>query len=103
MSHHVRPLDVEVAQQARAIGGLLLGGDRSLVERATSAAIASSAVSDEPIAVSQRRVSDQRAERVGDERAMNKHDGIAAARDLVLQFEPVYVGPLHSFASASKI
>ena len=87
MADDVGALDAQVPQQRQAISGLL--GDAERRRHARAAGVAAPVIAHQPGVGRQRRLGAERRVRLGDERAMDEHDRLARAHDLVLQHAPI--------------
>ena len=83
----VRAIDAEMREHPAAVGGLLRERQRPV--RRIARSVAAAVVRDDPMAVGQATLGEQRPERVGEERAVDADDGVAGAGLLVGQPDAV--------------
>jgi len=83
----VGALDANVPQQRPAIGGLVGYAERR--RHARAAGVAAPVIAHQAVVGRQRRLGAERCVGFGDERAVDEHDRLARAHDLVLQYGPI--------------
>lgn len=93
MACDVNTLEAEVVEQASAISRVRSEAER--LPRRAAPPVAAPVIADQPIAAGKDALAEQRSERIGDQNAVDEHDGLAGADLLVYELDAVDHRLLH--------